>query len=214
MSHATERRKILEMLEAGQIKAEDAVRLLNALSGETPPTAAGGGAETVAPAAPEAEPAAGTPAPAPPDLDRWRSWWQVPFWIGAAITLAGGGLMYLALRAAEFQFSGWFLLAACPFALGVLVMALAAASRSARWIHIRVDTGQDEWPRRIALSFPLPIRLTAWFLRTFGHRIPELRRTAVDELILALGESATPETPVYVDVNEAGGGERVQVYIG
>ncbi len=199
MADETERRKILEMLDNGRIKAEDAVRLLNALSGAAPP-------------------AAGAPAPeppaAPPDLDRWRRWWQAPFWLGAAITLAGGGLMYLALRAAAFQVSGWFLLAACPFALGVVVMALAAASRSARWIHIRIDTGRDEWPRRLALSFPLPIRLTAWFLRAFGHRLPELRRTAVDELILALGESATPETPLYVDVKEAGGGERVQVYIG
>ena len=75
-------------------------------------------------------------------------------------------------------------------------------------------TGEKEWPRNIALSFPLPIRLTAWFLRTFGPHIPQLKDTGVDELILALGDSASPGNPLLVNVNEGEGGEQVEVYIG
>ena len=90
------------------------------------------------------------------------------------------------------------------------------ASRTARWIHVRVNTGHAsrEWPRKISLSFPLPIRLTAWFLRAFGQFIPDLKKTGVDELILALEDNTSPENPLFVDVHEGEDGERVQVYIG
>jgi hypothetical protein len=160
------------------------------------------------------ESAGSPPPPIPPDLAHWRNWWQVPLAVGLGITVVGGGLMYWALSAADFRVNAWFVLAACPFAFGVAVVALAAASRSAKWIHVRVNTGRHKRPRRVAVSFPLPIGLTAWFLRTFGDRIPRLRDTGVDELILALGETTTPERPFYVEVNEGRDGEKVQVYIG
>jgi hypothetical protein len=215
MSASDERMRILQMIEDGKISAADGLRLLNTLSGaKAEAQAEGGGAETggearVAPPppAPEAE-----PSPPIPEMGKWKTWWLIPLWIGLANTVLGGLLMYWAYTAGGFSF--WFVCAALPFFFGVLVMALASASRTARWIHIRVNTGEQEWPRRISLSFPLPIRLTAWFLRVFGQFIPKLQKTGVDELILALEDSTSPENPLFVDVHEGEGGERVQVYIG
>ncbi len=201
MPGEAERMQILQMIEDGKVSAADGLRLLDAL---------GGGAE------------AATPLPDPPgqaeragpdvDLDRWRRWWIVPMWIGISILVVGALLMYGAYQASGLGF--WFACATLPFAAGVVVMALAGFSQSARWLHIRVKTGQTEWPRNIAISFPLPIRLTAWFLRTFGSRIPKLRETGVDELIMALGEHTNAATPLYINVDEGQGGEKVQVYIG
>jgi len=71
-----------------------------------------------------------------------------------------------------------------------------------------------EKPGRISISFPLPIRFFAWSLRTFGNLIPGLNATGVDEVILALGESAHAETPLFIDVNEGDEGEQVKIYIG
>ena len=85
---------------------------------------------------------------------------------------------------------------------------------SASWLHIRIRQKPGERPQTIALSFPLPIRITAWFLRNFGSRIPKLKETGLDELILALGKNATPQAPFYIEVNEGEDGEQVQVYIG
>jgi hypothetical protein len=146
------------------------------------------------------------------NLERWRRWWIVPMWVGTGIVLLSALLMFAAYQGSGFGF--WFGCATLPFLAGVLLMALAGFSQSAKWIHIRVKTGKDEWPRNIAISFPLPIRLTAWALRTFGPRIPQLKRTGVDELVLALAEHTSAETPFYVDVDEGSGGEKVQVYIG
>jgi hypothetical protein len=138
---------------------------------------------------------------------------MLPLGAGIGITVVSALFMYWAYSGAQ-SFNFWFFCASAPFALGVVLMALAAASRTAKWIHIRVHTGEQDWPQRIAISLPLPIGLTAWFLRTFGHRLPQLKDTAVDELILALGESASAETPLYVEVDEGDHGEKVQVYIG
>jgi hypothetical protein len=142
----------------------------------------------------------------------WRRWWMIPMWIGVGITVIGGLFMYLALRASGIGF--WFGCAWLPFLLGLAVMALAWGSRTARWLHLRVQQKPGERPQKIAISFPLPLRLTAWFLRVFGHRIPGLQNTSVDEIIMALGETTSPETPFYLEVDEGEDGEKVQIYIG
>jgi len=212
MSNEAERMHILQMIEDGKITAAEGLRLLNALSGAK---GEGGGAEPSgeAPATSALPPPAeAEPSPPMPEMGKWRQWWLIPLWIGLGITIFGGLLMYWAYSAGGYTF--WFFCATLPFTLGVIVAALASASRTARWIHIRVNTGQEEWPRKISLSFPLPIRLTAWFLRVFGQFIPDLKKTGVDELIVALEDTTSPENPLFVDVHEGEGGERVQVYIG
>ncbi len=93
-------------------------------------------------------------------------------------------------------------------------MALFWGTRNSPWLHIRVNTGKDEFPRRIALSFPLPIRLTVWGLRIFRGRIPNLDMEGIDDLVLALKDSITPEDPLFVDVNDEVDGESVQIFIG
>ena len=203
MPGEAERMQILQMIEDGKVSAAEGLRLLDALN--SPPAAA-------APPEPSSAPPSAGALP-DEDLTRWRRWWIVPMWIGTGIVLVGAMLMYAAYSATG-HLGFWFGCATLPFILGVIVMALAGFSQSARWLHVRVKTGQEEWPRNIAISFPLPIGLTAWFLRTFGSRIPKLRETGVDELIMALGEHTSAEAPLYINVDEGSNGEKVQVYIG
>jgi hypothetical protein len=155
------------------------------------------------------------PDPAPPDADdmnKWRRWWVVPFWTGAGITVIGGLLMYWAYSAGGFGF--WFACTWFPFLLGVAVLVLGWSSRTTPWLHVRINQAPGQTPRRIAISFPIPIRLTAWGLRTFGHFIPQMNGTSLDEVILALKDVARDGTPLSVDVNEGENGEHVQVFIG
>jgi hypothetical protein len=196
MTTETERMRILQMIEDGQISAAEGLRLLDALS--APPVAASTGA------------AAG----APPDLnlDRWRRWWIVPMWAGTGVVFFSALLMYAAYQGGGFGF--WFACATLPFLAGVAVMALAGFSQSARWVHIRVKSSPGKGGRNIAISLPLPIKFTAWVLRTFGPYIPQLKQTGVDELVLALAEHTSSKTPFYVDVDQGASGEKVQVYIG
>lgn len=169
-------------------------------------------AETVHAPQPESAPLEKFAGPqVDPALTKWRRFWWIPLWVGVVITVFSATLMYLAWSKGGFGF--WFACTWFPFALGVLVMALAYASRTARWLHVRVHQKPGEKPQNISISLPIPLRLTAWFFRTFKGRIPKMGNTSIDELIIAL-EATNPDTPFYVEVNEGEDGERVEVYIG
>jgi hypothetical protein len=237
----SERTKILEMIEDGSITAEEGLTLLNALDassepvphleteytietpvseGDDPLLASSQEFTGTSNADPTAEAYEGEveivpPGPEPPsteEIDKWKRWWVIPLWVGAGITAIGGGLMYWAFRASGFGF--WFACAWFPFLLGVILLALAWSSRTSPWLHVRVHQAPGKSPKKIAISFPIPVRLTVWGLKLFGHHIPHLENTSLDEVILALKDVSTDETPLFVDVNEGDDGERVQVFIG
>ena len=132
-------------------------------------------------------------------------------WVGVGITTISALFMYWAFSASGYGF--WFACMWFPFLFGVLVMALAWSSRTSRWLHVRVHQKPGQKPERIAISLPIPLRLTAWFLRIFGHKIPNMGNTSLDEVIMAL-DATSPDAPFYVEVNEGDDGERVEVYIG
>jgi len=56
--------------------------------------------------------------------------------------------------------------------------------------------------------------LTAWFLRTFGHTIPGMKNTNVDEIIQILDATGKSGAPLIINANDNEDGEHVQVYIG
>ncbi len=230
-----ERRLILDMIANGKISASEGLRLLNALGAVSEPapetekeTRLGDGNEAQdtaqagladAPAPTVETPVADTPSeearhtpPTLPELERWRRWWMVPLWAGVSLTALGGALLFWVTQRAGVGF--WFFCAMVPFLIGLAVMVLAYQSRTAHWLHVRIHQRGDDWPRRINFSFPLPIRLTAWFLDRFGDRIPGLQATSLDEVIQALDHTTTPENPIYIQVDEGPDGERVEIFIG
>jgi hypothetical protein len=129
--------------------------------------------------------------------------------------MAGGvvlvlGALAMALVYATDAARGWLVCGWLPLVLGLLVMLLAWWTRHAKWLHVRIREGGE---RKIALSFPLPLALTAWALRLVRPFVPQLQETGVDELVMALRKSGRDE-PISIDVQDDEGGEQVQVYIG
>jgi hypothetical protein len=110
--------------------------------------------------------------------------------------------------------SFWFACAWLPLLIGVALMALAWGAQNARWLHLRIRQRKGERPRQINISLPLPLRFTAWLLRTFRGFIPQLDKTAVDELIMALEKTTGPQSPLTLEVEDGPDGEQVQIYIG
>ena len=131
--------------------------------------------------------------------------------IGISITVVSGLLMFLAYQSRGFGF--WFACLWFPLLFGVVIMSLAAASRTTRWLHVRIHQEPGEWPQTIAISLPLPIRFAAWVMRIIKPYIHNMENTSLDEVILAL-EKTSPDEPFYVKVDEGESGEKVEVYIG
>ncbi len=211
----SERQQILKMIADGKISAEEGLKLMQALGDEAEAERAPelrAGDELPAFITEPSDEAAGE-KPADPEFDRklnrFRSLWMIPLWIGVAITVAGAYWMYASLEASGFGF--WFYCAWLPFLLGVLVVALAFSSRASRWIYVNVKQKPGETPQRIVLAFPLS--LVSWLMVFAKGKIPEHDRGAVDEVLGAVFNSTKSTEPLLVDVQEADG-EHVQVYIG
>jgi SHOCT-like domain len=152
MMEESERLQILEMIEKGIITASEGVRLLNSLQAETgdaePPLVGASSFGSGEQPGTSPEPEVTEEAP-PPDsrsastqqefdaeITKWRRWWWVPLTIGIGITVVSGLLMFLAFQNSSLF---WFGCLWVPFLFGVLIISLAAASRTTRWLHVRVQ---------------------------------------------------------------------------
>lgn len=233
-----ERLKILEMIEQGTITATQGTELLFALEADDEERVEMEKLDAGYPI-PESDPTSSTPPPPveefpnptgeedkPPRVEptrssqptpkfaRWRRWWSYPLTFGIIVTVFSGWLLYVGNQNAWAGF--WMACIWLPLLFGIFVITLAWLSRTSLWVHVRVNTGQDEWPRRIAISLPLPLQLGAWFFRTFQDKIPgipNMEEIPIDDLITAVQNGVKPESPIYIEVEEKGA-ERVEVYIG
>ena len=231
MTDKNERIQILEMIESGVISAEEGARLLQALDVDDRLEESSNDESEYA----SSNNVNGTDSDSDsdfsgddsgslrgdvienefePNIEKWKRWWVVPLWVGVGITIIGSLMMLWAYQSTGFSF--WFGCSWLPFMLGVALIAMAWGSRSARWLHLRVRQEPGEWPQTIAFSFPLPLHFAAWFMRTFGHFIPQVNEIGLDfdQLIKSFEDNTTPETPFYVEVDEGDKGEKVQIYIG
>jgi hypothetical protein len=98
---------------------------------------------------------------------------------------------------------------------GVLLIAIGSAGQGSKWLYVNVDRPYaDDWPRNITFGFPIPLGLTAWFMRNFGHNINGMKKTQVDGIVEVLTATGESDEPFIVNVDDDEDGERVQVYIG
>lgn len=145
---------------------------------------------------------------------RLKGLWVYPLWAGVIIAALSGLFMIVALQRNQGAIGLLFLCAAVPAALGLFVMLLAWFSRSAPWLHLRVQQAPGETPQRISLSFPLPARSGAWFVRVFGGFIPGLRDRPVENLLYMVQQTAETGEPIHIEVDEGEAGEKVEIFIG
>lgn len=142
------------------------------------------------------------------EISKWQRWWTIPLYIGVGIVILSAFWLNSAYQNSGYGF--WFFCSWIPLLLGVMLMALSWRSQTGPWIHVRVR-GQNE---NVAISIPAPLGLVGWILRNFGQFIPQLERTTIDEILIALETTSNSDTPLYVVVDEGDKGEHVEVFIG
>ncbi len=222
----SERQQILKMIDEGKISADEGLKLMQALD-EVPldeepaalPPAPGfladgddADAEPVFVTEPGGE-AEGEKARRESffarKINRFRRLWVIPLTFGVLVTVGAAYWMYSALENAGMGF--WFYCSWLPFALGVLVIALAFSSRNSRWLYVNVKQKPGEKPGRIVVSFPMS--LVVGLFGIFGNHLPGRERERVGMVMDAFEKSISSDEPILIEVDE-GDGEHVQVYIG
>ncbi len=208
-----ERLEILEMIQQGKVSPAEGLRLIEVLneSLEIENQEYIQAREEMLSRPPNPSAAAPDQELDPDEPGKWRQWWIIPFWSGVAITVLGGALMYWAWAARGIGLG--FVAAWIPFLIGLGVMMLGWNSRTGPWIHIRVQQKPGESPERIFLSLPIPVRATAWVMRTFGRWIPYLPG-GMDEVLFALKGYSPGDPPLSIKVDDEEDGQKVLIYIG
>ena len=200
------RQKLLQMLQDGKLTAEETSELLAALES--------------APASPtdSTEPALTGDVIQPgqaPDLDRFRRFWQYPFFIAlAALILVGLGLRSL-YQSSEGAITFWFVCLLSVFILTFLLTALAFTSRRSPWLHVRI---REKEGRKFAISLPLPFGLAQWGIRIAKGFVPDAEQAnlevAAEFISAAQANLKDPKAePLVLNVNDEDG-DQVQVFIG
>ncbi len=203
-----ERKKILQMVQDGKISAEQAASLMRAMEedhaeAEAEFVEAGAGSGYERDEASEFEEV----------KSRARRVAMIPLWIGVFIAVLSAWGIYSVQQSAGVNF--WFFCLLVPLLFGVLLIALGAGGESSKWLYVNVDRrNAHDWPQNITLGFPLPLGLTAWFLRNFGQYINGMQKTNVDEIIQILDATGKSGAPLIINANDNGDGEHAQVYIG
>lgn len=209
-------RTILDMIEKGQITAEEGLRLINAMGSpkESTNREESENIELVEPIETlEQEPEAyQSPISAEEKrrLNQLKRWWILPFGVGLLITILGAVWMFNGYNANGFSWGFW--LSWIPFLIGILIVSVSFQSSHSVWLHVRIKQKPGQTPQRIAISLPMPLGLVRWFLRTFGHRISGLKDQPVSAYADIL-ENLSAEEPFYVHVDDEDG-EEVEVFIG
>jgi hypothetical protein len=202
-----ERRKILQMVADGKISAEEAATLMRTLDEsaeeEIEVFEAESGSWSEKPDAPEFE-----------DVRRRAMRFAaIPLWVGVIFTILSAWGMFSIQQNAGLNF--WFFCLTLPLLFGILLLTLGAGSRTSRWLYLNVDRSyQNEWPRNITLALPIPLGLVSWFLKNFGTHIEGLKRTTVDEVVMAISMAKSITEPLIIKVDDGDRGERVQIFIG
>lgn len=207
-----ERRKVLQMVAEGRISAEEAASLMRALDDPAEEEAE---AETEVI---EVGPVSGGERGDAPELDEVRMrahrFSNAFLWFGILTTIFAAWWMFGIQQNSGLNF--WFYCLGLPLAFGVVLIALGAGSRTSRWLYVNVDRSrskEQDGPRKISLAFPLPLGFAAWFVRSFGRHIEELRDKNVRAIAdtIALAKNMTEPLVVHVDEDD---GSKVQVFIG
>jgi len=198
-----ERRKILQMVADGKISAEEAATLMRTLEESA----------EVEMDVLEAVSGSGGAGSGAAEFDQVRErakfFALIPLWGGVILTVFSAWWMYSIQQNAGLNF--WFF---CVFMLFLLGVLLIAVSGSARWLYVNVDRSQRaDWPKNITIALPLPLGLVGWFLKNFGSHIDGLKKTTIDEVLMAVSTAKLVTEPLIIHVDDDGG-ERVQVFIG
>ena len=205
-----ERKKILQMVEEGKISADEAAKLMRALDDDS------AGAEMEVFEAESGSGFEGSEASAPEFESvkaRARQFAMIPLWVGVFIAVLSAWGIFAIQQNAGVNF--WFFCLMFPLMLGVLLIALGAGGQGSKWLYVNVDRRQaHDGPRNITFGFPLPLGLTAWFLRNFGHNMRGMNRANVDGIIEILHATGKSGEPFIVNVDDDEDDEHVQVYIG
>lgn len=200
------RRQVLQLLQNGKITADQALELLEAMESPEQPEETAEKVLTGDIIQPEP----------PPDMSRFRRFWQIPFVVSLGVLLMVGLILRSMYQSSNGALSLGFICVWSIFILAFGLTVLAFMSRRSAWLYVRV---QERNSHRIAISLPLPLGLAEWGVKlaqNFVHEPDEQNKLSMAGEFIAearknMSQPGADPFMVHVDDDD---GDKVQVFIG
>jgi hypothetical protein len=139
---------------------------------------------------------------------RVRPYWRQALFFGTIVMIVAGTVLADAYQRSGVTVWTW-LFGWLPLFLGLAIATIAAWARTARWVQMYVDSPADH----VAFSFPLPLGFGASVVSFMKPLLPEVQRSGIDELVLALREGLPDDEPLTIEIDNQEDGEYVQIVI-
>lgn len=151
-----------------------------------------------------------------PDSPQVSGWWKA-LW---SLILIGGAVLtgfsaFWAYRGYERAGLGWgFWLSWIPFIIGVLIMIFGWILLESPWMHLKISSSEAGKQQKINIAIPLPLKLTSWGIKTFGHHVPaDLKEKGVEDMLIEVENSLKRGEPFQIEVDDKEDGDRVYITI-
>ena len=201
-------KQILNMLEQGSITADEATRLLNALSAEDSQDEARSESALPTEAVVEPDPES---IGFDPHSKRWQGLQQIPFAVSLTVLIITAWGLYASYQKAGAITFGWVLLLLL-FLVALFATVVSIWMINAPWLHVRIREGDG---RRISISLPIPLLLAQWGIQIARRYVDDQTATYLDtsaEFLDVMRKDRQHSEPIMIDVDQ--GDQHVQVYIG
>lgn len=145
-------------------------------------------------------------------FNRLKSFWIIPFVVGIVLMVLSGVWMATSWERSGLGWGFW--LSWIPMILGIFVLIISWNSRNMVWLHVRIHQKPGDYPRKIAISLPLPLGLVGWVLKIASPFLPlEMKDKVAIEGLQEFAKKISTTEPIQVFVRDDDG-EQVEVYIG
>lgn len=151
--------------------------------------------------------------PEPPRVSScWKAAWSMILLGGAVLTAFSAYWMYQGYEKAGLGWGFW--LSWIPFMIGLLLIIFGWILMESPWLHVRVQSHEDNKPKKIAFSMPLPLQLATWVFRHFGSYMPrEVQEKGVEDMLKEVEVSLKRGDPFQVEVEDNDDGDKVYINI-
>jgi hypothetical protein len=116
--------------------------------------------------------------------------WQLLLATGVGLILISALWMNARLQSAGYDF--WFFSAWLPLAIGVLLVSLGWASRNSSWLSVKIHSSDSAGSDKLHFHIPLPLGILRWAIFRFEHRINGVNMSKLNELLASKGPLKEP----------------------
>jgi hypothetical protein len=142
----------------------------------------------------------------------WKAAWSMILLGGAVLTAFSSWWVYQGFKNHGFSWGFW--LSWIPLFIGVILMLIGWALMESPWMHVKIQSREENKKINLDISVPLPLNMVKWVFRNFNQFMPdEVKDKGIPEMIDQLEQSIKRGEGFQAQVDDSKDGSKVDIFI-